>query len=166
MQNEELRSYDFDFAGGSDNRYNFRTTNDISYNVRFKPGADYIPAQEHWRDDLFELVIELISAPDLNRVPNDPAVAATIFHIISDFFTVHQRVILYICDDSDSRELARKRKFDNWFSRFGNHLFEKHDLPTVADGPERYFASIFFRSDNPNRSAIITAFDRLASGDK
>lgn len=166
MQNEEPRSYDFDFAGGPDNRYNFSTTNAISYNVRFKPSIDYVPLNESWRDDFYELVIELISAPDPTRIPNDRAVALTVFHIISDFFSIHERVVLYICDDSDSRELARKRKFDNWFSRFGNHLFEKHDLATVVSGPERYFVSLLFRQDNPNRIAIITAFERLASGEK
>lgn len=166
MQNEEPPSYDFDFAGGPDNRYNFRTTNDISYNVRFKPSTDCVPLNEPWRDDFYELVIELIAAPDPNRIPNDLAVALTVFHIISDFFIIHERVVLYICDDSDSRELARKRKFDNWFSRFGNHLFVKHDLPTVAAGPERYFASLLFRQDNPNRLAVITAFERLTSGEK
>ena len=164
MQNEERRSYDF--VGGADNRYNFRTANDISYNIRFKPGVDYVVLSESWRDDFYEIIIEVIAAPDPVHIPADRSILPTIVAIISDFFTVNKRVILYICDDSDSRELARKRKFDTWFSRFGNHLFEKHDLPTVADGPERYFASIFFRSDNPNRLAIITAFDQLANGEK
>ncbi|WP_374191854.1 DUF6169 family protein [Spirosoma foliorum] len=71
-----------------------------------------------------------------------------------------------MCDDSDSRELARKRKFDNWFNRSRNHPFEKYDLPSVISGPEQYFASIFFRYDNPFRHAIIAAFEDLANGEK
>ena len=166
MQSEELPTYNFKFNGGWDNVYSFGTKNNIEYDVRFKPGIDYISSDEPWRDDFYEIVIELIKAPDPAHIPADRAILSTIVAIITHFFTVHERVILYICDDSDSRELARKRKFDNWFSRFSKHLFEKHDLPTVAVGPERYFASIFFRSDNPYRSAVIAAFDRLSSGDK
>lgn len=166
MQNEEHRSYDFDFAGGFDNRYNFKTVNEIAYSVRFKPGADYVLPEEHWRNDFYELVIEVAFAPDPSHIPADRSIFPTIVAIISDFFTVYERVILYICDDSDSRELARKRKFDNWFNRLGDHPFEKYDLPTVANGSERYFASIFFRYDNPLRLAIITAFEQLANCDK
>lgn len=73
---------------------------------------------------------------------------------------------MYICDDSDSRELARKRKFDGWFDRFPDHFFEKYDLPTVGNGDERYYASIFFRRDNPYRFAVIAAFNQLSANDK
>ncbi len=166
MRNEGPRSYDFDFAGGLDHRYNFITINAVSYTVRFKPSADYVSPQEPWRDNLFEFVIDVAVAPDPDRIPNDPVIALTIAHIIAHFFTVHERVILYICDDSDTRELALKRKFDNWFGRFRNPLFEKYDLPTVAEGPDRYFASLLFRIDNPHRLAIITAFEELATGEK
>ena len=99
-------------------------------------------------------------------MPADRAIFPTVVAIISDFFAVHQRVILYICDDSDSKELARKRKFDSWYVCLGNPAFEKYDLPTVAAGSERYFASVFFRRDNPNRVLIITAYERLGTGEK
>ncbi|GAB4030286.1 DUF6169 family protein [Spirosoma gilvum] len=166
MQDEELRSYDFDFVGGFDNRYNFVTTNHISYNVRFKPSADYVPLDKVWRDEFYELVIEITAAPDLAHIPADRSILPTIVAIISNFFTVHERVILYICDDSDSRELARKRKFDGWYARFGQQLFEKYDLPAVANGTEQYVASVFFLRDNPYRFAIINLFENLASGEK
>lgn len=113
-----------------------------------------------------EIVIEVISAPNPLRIPADRFVFPTVVAIISEFFAVHERVILCTCDDSDSREMARKRKFDNWYNWLGNSAFEKYDLPTVAAGPERYFASVFFRRDNPNRLSIITAVERLGTADK
>ena len=121
---------------------------------------------ELWRDDFYELTIRIVSAPDPLHIPADGYILPTVVAIISDFFANHQRVVLYICDDSDSRELARKRKFDNWYTRLGTELYEKYDLPALSVGPERYFASVFFRRDNPNRLSIITAFDRLGTGDK
>ena len=166
MQSEEPLIYNYKFNGGWDNVYSFGTKNYVEYDVRFKPNAEYVSPDELWRDDFYEIVIEVITAPDPAHIPADRSIFPTIVAIISDFFAVHERVILYICDDSDSRELARKRKFDNWFNRLSSHPFEKYDLPTVANGPERYFASIFFRYDNPLRLAIITAFERLAGDEK
>lgn len=166
MPNEEPPSYKFRLIGGHENLYKFETKNGVEYDVRFKPNADYVPPEEPWRDELYEIVIDVASAPDPARIPADRVIFPTIVVIIADFFANHQRVILYICDDSDSKELARKRKFDGWYARSGDFLFEKHDLPTVAIGPERYFASVFFRRDNPNRFAIIAAFDRLGASDK
>ncbi len=166
MQSEEPLIYRFKFEGGWDNVYSFNTKHKVEYDVRFKPDANYMPLHELWRDELHEIVIEVISAPDLLYIPADPAIFPTLVAIISNFFAVHQRVVLYICDDSDSREMARKRKFDGWYARFGDSLFEKYDLPTVDAGSERYFASLIFRRDNHNRIAIITAFERLGTGDK
>lgn len=166
MQGEEPHTYRFNLIGGYNNLYKFETTKEVEYDVRFKPGADYVLPEEQWRDNFYELVIEVASAPNLAHIPADRAIFPTIVAIIADFFIVHERVILYICDDSDSRELARKRKFDNWFNRSRNHPFEKYDLPSVISGPEQYFASIFFRYDNPFRHAIIAAFEDLVNGEK
>ncbi len=166
MQSEGPHTYKFTFNGGWDNVYAFTTKYQVDYLVRFKPGLDYVPLAEPWRDEFYELVIEVISAPDPNHIPADRAIYSTIVATIAHFFVVHERVVLYICDDSDSRELARKRKFDTWYSQLADPLFVKYDLPSIADGPERYFVSIFLRCDNPNRFAIIAAFEQLASGEK
>ncbi|MBC7892117.1 MAG: hypothetical protein H7Y12_07900 [Sphingobacteriaceae bacterium] len=38
-------------------------------------------------------------APDPARIPADGAIFPTIVVILSNFFLVHQRIILYTCDD-------------------------------------------------------------------
>lgn len=166
MRNEAPPIYNFKFNGGIDKVYSFDTKNNVDYLVRFKPSADYILPEERWRDDFYELVIEVASAPDPTHIPADRSVFPTIEAIISHFFSNHQRVILYICDDSDSREVARKRKFDIWYTRLASRIYEKYDLPTVFEGSERYFASVFFRRDNPDRIAILTAFGQFETGNK
>ena len=166
MQSEAPHSYNFTFKGGWDDVYAFTTKSEVDYVVRFKPGADYVSVAEPWRDEFYEVVIEVASAPDPSHIPADRSIYPTIVAIIAHFFVVHERVILYICDDPDSRQLARQYKFDNWYRQVADPLFIKYDLPSVADDSERYFASIFLRADNPNRFAIITAFERLASGEK
>lgn len=62
--------------------------------------------------------------------------------------------------------MARKRKFDAWYTRYGTRHFVKYDLPPVSDGSEYFFASLFFRRDNPNRFAVMAAFDQMTLGEK
>lgn len=71
MQNAEPHSYNFKFNGGWDNVYSFDTKHAIGYVVRFKPSADYVPPDEPWRDDLYELVIGV--ADDLLHRPFNAA---------------------------------------------------------------------------------------------
>ena len=119
MQNEEplsfefagVSAYDFTLEEGTNAIYAFTTVNEVFYEVRFKPSG-YVFSEYTWSETVFEIVIDLVVAPDLNKVPADRSIQATIIKIVADFFAVHDRVILYICDDSDSREMARKRKFD------------------------------------------------------
>lgn len=173
MQSEEplsyefigVPAYDFTLEEGTNTIYAFTTVNEVFYEVRFKPSG-YVFSEYSWKDTVFEIVIDLVFAPNPDRIPSDRSVQATIIKIIAHFFTTYERVVLYICDDSDSREIARKRKFDTWYARYGTRLFAKYDLPTVAAGSERFFVSVFYRRDNPNRFAIITAFEQLAIGDK
>ena len=74
MLAEPNKPYEFDYQGGFDNLYTFETKNGVGYNVRFKPNADYVSPDELWRDEFYELVIEVASAPDLNYIPADRAI--------------------------------------------------------------------------------------------
>ena len=99
MQSEELPLYNFKFNGGWDNAFSFNTRHNVEYLVRFKPNANYVPTTEFWRDDLYEIVIEVASAPDPVHIPADPYIFSTVVLIIADFFANHQRVVLYIYNE-------------------------------------------------------------------
>ncbi len=145
--------------------YVFQTDHKVLYRVRFKP-SDYLLPEAFWNNSVFEIVIDIINTPTLTVIPADKRITPTIIAIITRFFAIHKRVVLYICDDSDSRAEARKRKFDGWFTRFSDGQFVLHDLPQPAYSLEPYFASVILRADNPHRDSIIRAFDRLALGEK
>lgn len=93
----------------------------------------------------------------------DKRVAVTIANIVADFYkSQSEAVSLYVCDSSDGRQAARKRKFDEWFSYFNQTEFIKHDLPvTDAKDGITYYNSIILKADNPHRQSIIAAFDLL-----
>lgn len=93
----------------------------------------------------------------------DKRVALTIADIVADYYQLRNEVIsLYICDSSDGRQAARKRKFDGWFEFFNQADFLKHDL-TIVDEKDgiTYYNAIILKTDNPQKTAIIAAFDDL-----
>lgn len=65
----------------------------------------------------------------------DLKIGATICSIIERFFENNQNVALYVCDNSDSKQLVRKRKFDIWFATYCPDYLRKYDqtLPIEED---------------------------------
>jgi hypothetical protein len=136
MQNEIIKgdAYPFRFEGGFQNLYTFDTDNIISYDIRFKP-CDYI----------FEGRLD--------------------FHvrIFSDFHQLNNgKVIIFICDSSDRRQEARRRKFNQWVELFKGSEFVKFDTEIIDPIGPIYHNSIILRTDNPYRDQIMKSFFDLA----
>ncbi|TAE21651.1 MAG: hypothetical protein EAZ91_24970 [Cytophagales bacterium] len=64
--------------------------------------------------------------------------------------------MLYICDSSDGKQAARKRKFDDWFGYFNQVEFTKHDFPItdIKDGIT-YYNSVILKNSNPYLEEIL-----------
>lgn len=97
----------------------------------------------------------------------DPLVSATVAQIVLDFYNRNKKTItVYICDSSDRRQEARRRKFDQWFSYFAQHDFAKVEFYMGSEGEKiTYRLSVMIWLDNPDRLRIFTAFEKLARGD-
>ena len=65
--------------------------------------------------------------------PADALMSATIRAIISEFFSTRERVVLYICDDSDSKADSRRKLFDRWYIRHKKEVFTKMDVLLGTD---------------------------------
>ncbi len=163
---QPLSGYDIIPVAGNQPVYLFITDIGVSYQVRFKPSG-YLLANPDWEHLIFEMAIDLIEVPTGIKIPVDNLIPPTIARIVADFFTIHERVMVYICDDADSRAEARKRKFDRWFDLFAGVFYSRHDIPLAMEPDGKvYRAALIFRDDNPHRTEIIAAFDRMLSGDK
>ncbi len=113
------------------------------------------------------MAIDLIEAPFSIKIPSDRLIPPTIARIVADFFIQHERVMVYICDDTDSRAEARKRKFDRWFDEFAGVFYTRHDIPLAMESDGKvYRAALIFRDDNPHRAQMILAFDEMLTGNK
>jgi hypothetical protein len=171
MHNEEHQSlqpnnqiqYDFEFAGGIFNSYFFQTNNGIIYEVIFKP-SDYVFAgNELFKNNTFEFSILVVENPTNKNPPLDKLIPNTIANIFNDFFSnQEQRIIVYICETSDFKAMARNRKFNQWFNAYKGTKFIKIDLPMGQDVKgETYFTSMIISADNPYINELVIAFRKF-----
>lgn len=86
MENDDplLLSYKFFFDGGLNNVYYFSTVNSIAYEVQFKP-SPYVFNETAFSNDVFELVLKVIDAPEGVRPPFDSCTEVTVATIVKDF---------------------------------------------------------------------------------
>ena len=73
----------------------------------------------------------------------------TITEIIKYFFENKENCIVYICDSSDNRELARYRKFNSWFEKEKlNTKIEKLSNIIIIDEETSHYATMLFHKEN------------------
>ncbi|WP_428657948.1 DUF6169 family protein [Runella sp.] len=156
--------YKIEFLGGNDNVYFFFTRFKVGYLVKFKPSFYVLDAEPAIADNVYELVIARIEKPE-GPIPPDERILYTIAAIAEDFFKKEQNIAIYVCDDSDGRGKARKRKFDGWFVylNFEGRGFMKIDQGFHEADGFSYSASLIFKSENKLKIQIITALDELAA---
>jgi len=157
--------YKFSFEGGHNNSYIFRTDPGISYQIKFKPSGYLVP-DEPFAEHVFELVLEITENPGGGSIRYDPLVSATVACIVLDFYNKSKKTItIYMCDSSDRRQEARRRKFDQWFCYFAQNDFAKVEFYMAEEGETvTYRLSVMISLDNPDKLRIFSAFEQLARG--
>lgn len=175
MKKEELLSsefdknpkYDFEYGGGIFNSYVFQTNNQIIYEVIFKPSGYIFQENISFRDDTYEFSILVTDNPTGQKPPLDKLIPNTIACIFADFFQKRERIVVYICETSDFRAMARNRKFNQWFDWFKGTEFVKIDMQMGQDqSGEIYFTSMIIRADNPFIGDVVVAFRNLIDANR
>ncbi len=165
MQNEahlSLPKYDFEFMGGVFNAYFFQTQHDIIYEVTFKPSGYIFEESPLFQGQTFEFSITPIENPTNISPPSDKRIPNTIASIFLDFFQLHERIVVYLCDTADKRASARFRKFNQWFDWYKGTSFLKVDMQMGADTyGEIYFTSLILRLENPDAIEIVAMFRKM-----
>jgi hypothetical protein len=144
--------------------YSFDTHNLISYDVKFKPSDYLFEGRTDFYMPTFELSITVAVNETGKNPPLDPRVSFTIAAIFHDFYKENKgQVVVFICDSSDTRQMVRRRKFNQWTDSFKGNEFVKFDVEILDPSGVIYYNSIILRSDNPHRSQIIDSFIDLAN---
>jgi Family of unknown function (DUF6169) len=159
------KPYDFYFLGENDNSYFFVTKSEIAYEIKFKPFPYLFDQKYEFAKNSFEFVIAIYSNETSQNPVFDINMGITIATIFDDFYQRNNSTItIYICDSSDSKQLARARKFSNWFLTFQNEAYFKTDALLFKENEELIPVSIIFRRDNPYKYQIMEAFEKLTDG--
>ena len=164
MENKDsVEPYKTLFLGGEDNLSSFETLNSIVYEVKFKSTSYIFDDYLTFPIDAFEFTISVAYNPTNKNPPLDSKIPFTIASIFTDFFRrIPEQVVVYICDSSDLRQSARKRKFDQWVEYFKGQEFAKVNS-TINDLDGRvYHNALIIRRDNPHYTEITQAFIKLA----
>jgi hypothetical protein len=160
--NQSENYYEFEFVGGVNYSYLFETINEVVFEIKFKPSDYVFEYSENINNSAFELGIVILEGG--RKVGMDNKIPTTIAEIIFDFFSKKSEdVIIYICDSSDSRQLARKRKFDSWADYFKGKDYFKVDAEIIDAEKNKIYSSLILKSDNPNFRDIIKYFGSLSS---
>lgn len=154
--------YEFSATDEPSTRYLFKTGTGVLYEVLFKATPylfDNLPVVNEF---VYELIIGKLEGPT-EKVAYDSVISATIAAICTNFFGRQQkRVILFICDSSDGRQVIRARKFRDWFDRFNDSSFIKLDAK-IQETADRYiFLSLIFSLKNPYLHDIVSGFEQIA----
>jgi Family of unknown function (DUF6169) len=154
--------YEFSSTDESSTRYLFKTENGVLYEVLFKPTPylfDNLPIVNEF---VYELIIGKLEGP-AQKTARDTAISVTIAAICANFFELQQkRVILFICDSSDGRQVIRARKFRDWFDRFNDSSFIKLDAKIPESTDSYIFLSLIFSLKNPYLHDIVSGFEQIA----
>ena len=137
--------------------YFFTTKTDIEYQLAFIDFIAYFTgtSTEGLVTKVYSLNIDKLST---KKALFDQDVQLTVACVVSHFFQDKENSLIYVCDHSDSRHSARKRKFDKWFADAEiNHDFVKlDDMIITADGA--HYTCLIFNAENPFREYVKTGY--------
>ncbi len=156
--------YKYYFEGGTNNSYFFETKGEIIYEIIFKPTPYLFElSQIEIIENTFEFSILLKYNPNSKLPSNDKKIGATVVAIFMDFYSRKNSAIsVYICESSDGKELARKRKFDQWFQEYNDDTFVKVDKNLIDKNNNKFPVSLIISKSNPYEEQIFKAFVHLS----
>lgn len=136
-----------------DKGYSFVTTNGIEYTTYFLSGADYISNQP------FSHLISVFGFASnyQGKCNYDPNIESTIIFLLKDFLKDNHNILLFSCDQKDSRQRHGKIVFNKWFNNNKNGSYVKHDI-CIED---TLYISLIFKTDNPFEKEIVKSKELL-----
>ena len=120
----------------------FQTEQGNSFEIYFSEGDAYFEGYEFAP---FVKVFGFRQLQTLTTKVQTQRVAETIVYHLADFLQDERNISVYICNQSDNRQLYRKRLFDRWYKYYASEDFIKFDFD--FDSP--LFLSIITQKKNP-----------------
>jgi Family of unknown function (DUF6169) len=139
--------------------YSFTTVVGCLYHCYFydfsSPFSDY----PELAPKVFGFNLELKFKPaELKTIPLDKRIAVTVTNIIKTFLREKENVVVYICDNSDSREKARFHKFYHWFKEYNDgSIIQLRGV--IRAGNTNILNALLIHKNNPQLNDFIEAYE-------
>jgi hypothetical protein len=164
LKNSSLSTHYQRTHSRSDNSFTFITDSGIEYKAYFLDASDYFPNQP-FSSGLFMFGFEIITEVSeyKEKKAYDEKVKNTIARTISDFLKYdNSRIVIYVCDPKDEKDVYRSRLFNKWFVSLSSEtsILKIDDLLY-----ESAYISALLQNNNPYKNEFAEAFyglkDRL-----
>ena len=142
-----------------DYSYEFLTDQLIKYLVYFIDYNFMFYQYPSLAENIYTINIDVLEG-DIDGTIEDDRIGVTVIEIFKLFFANIENAVIYICDSSDNRQYARKRKFDVWFNKYNNGNLLKENGIAVIEGT-KILNTILVSSLHPKANEIITAFKTI-----
>jgi hypothetical protein len=153
--------YKFSISDEEPIRYLFETSAGVVYEVRFRNTPYLFDDLPYINQSVYEMIIGRLAGSPA-KTPSDSAIPMTVAAICEDFFARQQgRIVLFICDSSDGRQLIRARKFRDWFFRFNDANYIKLNAKIIESATTYSLISLVFSLRHPHLDDIVKGFQQL-----
>lgn len=142
-----------------ENSYEFITNQGIQYAVYFLDYSYMFSDYPLIADKIYSFNIDVVEG-NWDDASTDEKIGVTIVEIFRLFFERIKNVAVYVCDSTDDRHLARKRKFDWWFWKYSDGTILKEDGIAVIEDVE-ILNSLLVHKSNPKLTDIILAYKSI-----
>jgi Family of unknown function (DUF6169) len=141
--------------------YSFTTSAGCIYHCYFFDSSTAFSDYPELAPKVFGFNLELSFKPEeLNIVPPDKRIAATVTTILKAFLHEKENAVVYVCDNSDNREKARFHKFTNWFKIYNDGSIIQLKR-VIRAGNTNILNALLIHIDNPLLNDFIEAYEIL-----
>lgn len=160
LNNSNLQTHYLRIHNPTDNSFSFTTESGIKYKAYFLEAFDYFP-NKAFSSNLFLFGFEVVSESLAHKEKKayDERVKNTITKTIADFIEYDKnRIVIYVCDPKDEKEVHRSRLFNKWYvSLSGETTIIKID--DVLE--ESVYISALLSRENPLKNEFADSFYEL-----
>ena len=120
----------------------------------FSEAAAYFEGYEFAPHALMLGLMRLATGPQNQR---DPRVEATLLQFIKRAFADRRRILVYVCDQTDSLQRQRHRLFNRLFDKYSQGQY----LKLVLAEEDTLYASLLYHRDNPFEEQLKAAIPEV-----
>lgn len=138
--------------------YSFKTDTGVEYKCSFLLYAEYFVKYPDIADKVFSFNLEITSKSSKQR-GIDERIAVTVVNVVGNFLMSKINAVVYICDPTDGKGVARSRKFKSWFSYYEHYSHQIIQINSDFEaGGIKLFTALLVHKKNKLKKQLVEAY--------